>query len=430
MATARNLFTATLLGDGRVLVAGGYSPDSVASAEIYDPTTGLFSPTAAMAEPRFAHTATVLADGKVLIVGGSFDGFGYPGAALASAEIYDPVIGAFSPVGPLSTARYYHRATLLATGRVLVTGGLNEEHLASAELYDPLTGGFSVSGNLGAARREHTATLLGGGWVLVTGGEGGPVATPSLLASAELYGPFGAGAPTPVGTHVVVSPPDDSNNTTPIALTFEKVTEAGETTLITSAGGQVIPPTFALGNPPVFYNLSTTAQFSGSINVCVDFSGVSLPAGSELRLLHYENGAWQDVTTSGPTGTVICGAVTSLSPFAVVRVQRMICPLFDQTKAYKAGSTAPIKLQLCSPSGANLSSASIPLIATGVYLVSNSAPGLLAASGNSSPDYQFRFAGGSYIFNLSLKGFPQGTYALILRAGDDPTKFTVQFQVK
>jgi uncharacterized repeat protein (TIGR01451 family) len=75
-----------------------------------------------------------------------------------------------------------------------------------------------------------------------------------------------------------------------------------------------------LGNPPVFYNIETTAAFSGSIGLCIDFSNVSFPPGSTLRLLHFEGGVWVDVTTSGPSGNIICGSVTSLSPFTIAQV--------------------------------------------------------------------------------------------------------------
>jgi hypothetical protein len=77
-----------------------------------------------------------------------------------------------------------------------------------------------------------------------------------------------------------------------------------------------------------------------------------------------------------------------------------------------------------------VSSAAVPLVATGVHLVSNYAPGPLEDSGSANPDSQFRFANGSYVFNLSLKGFAQGTYALEFMAGSDPVPHAVQFQVK
>ena len=128
------------------------------------------------------------------------------------------------------------------------------------------------------------------------------------------------------------------------------------------------------------------------------------------------------------TATDAVGNTTTSSVNYVVAYG--VCALFDTTKAHKAGSTIPIKLNLCDVTGANASSSSVPVVAMAVYLVSTSAPGPLEDSGNSNPDNQFRFAGGSYIFNLSLKGFSQGTYALAFIAGNDPMTHTVQFQVK
>jgi hypothetical protein len=126
---------------------------------------------------------------------------------------------------------------------------------------------------------------------------------------------------TPAGMVVPVTVADSTTGTTPVALTFDSITQAGASSLTTSSGGPAIPTAFALGNPPVFYNLETTATFTGSIGVCIDFSSVDFPAGSNLRLLHFENGAWVDVTVSGPTGNIVCGNVTSLSPFTVVKSQ-------------------------------------------------------------------------------------------------------------
>jgi len=106
------------------------------------------------------------------------------------------------------------------------------------------------------------------------------------------------------------------------------------------------------------------------------------------------------------------------------------CVLFDQTKAHQGGSTIPIKPQLCDATGANVSVAAVSIVSTAIHLVSTNAPGPLEDSGNANPNNQFRFAGDGYIFNLSLKGFTQGTYALAFKAGADPTTHTVQFQVK
>lgn len=191
LATERDFQTATLLRDGRVLIVGGTDTydHALTSAELYDPTTGTFSPTGSLAIPRGFHTATLLLDGRVLIVGGTSDSWG--GAkVLASAEIYDPAKGTFSPTGSMSTKRASHTATRLLDGRVLVVGGFadGETSLASAEFYEPDTGHFTPAGSMADGRTFHDATLLANGLVLVTGGDpagwayGGP-----FLASAEVY---------------------------------------------------------------------------------------------------------------------------------------------------------------------------------------------------------------------------------------------------
>jgi hypothetical protein len=152
---------------------------------------------------------------------------------------------------------------------------------------------------------------------------------------------------TPAGTAVPVTVTDSTTGTTPVTMIFDSVTVAGDTSLTTSSGGPAIPTAFALGDPPVFYNIETTATFSGFVGVCIDFSNVSFPAGSTLRLLHFQGGVWVDVTTSGPTGNIICGSVTSLSPFAVVR--RLNSPPLasagpDQTKSCGSTPVAPVTL--------------------------------------------------------------------------------------
>jgi hypothetical protein len=128
------------------------------------------------------------------------------------------------------------------------------------------------------------------------------------------------------------------------------------------------------------------------------------------------------------SATDAVGNTTTATQTYAVRYN--VCVEFDQTKSHKAGSTLPIKLSLCDAAGTNVSSGSVAVVATAVYLLSTNAPGPLEDSGNANPDNQFRFAGGRYIFNLSLKGFVQGTYALAFTAGADPTTHAVQFQVR
>ena len=176
--TARRDHTATLLQDGMVLIAAGSENPLVtradaftasASAELYDAASGMWSATGSLKMDRIEHTATLLQNGKVLVAGGvsNFN-------VLASAELYDPATGTWSPTGSLNTARFCHSATLLQNGMVLVAGGEdgNGDVSASTELYDPATGTWIESASLTTARRLHAATLLQNGKVLIIGGAG------------------------------------------------------------------------------------------------------------------------------------------------------------------------------------------------------------------------------------------------------------------
>ena len=125
LTTARSSHTATLLPSGNVLVAGGYK--GLSSAELYDPATGMWTPTADIGAGRYWHTATLLPSGQALVAGGVIDG------GRRNTKLYDPATGDWSRTGRLNTARTFHTATLLPDGKVLVAGG----NSSSAELYDP-----------------------------------------------------------------------------------------------------------------------------------------------------------------------------------------------------------------------------------------------------------------------------------------------------
>lgn len=189
--------TATLLSDGRVLIAGGFTDGSISgtvlslsAAEIYDPTTGTFALTGRLSNPRAEDTATLLQNGTVLIAGGVNDVPLQPQETFASAELYDPETGTFTTsaqTGSMGTPRSAHAATLLPSGEVLITGGgdgSSSTSLSSAELFDPARGVFSPTVSMMATRAGHTATLLQNGRVLITGGSAG---SGNVLASAELY---------------------------------------------------------------------------------------------------------------------------------------------------------------------------------------------------------------------------------------------------
>ncbi len=181
---ARFSHTATLLPDGKVLVAGGFNEGNVPSAELYDPVTGTWTTTGSPAIRRHT-TATLLPNGKVLIVGGRTA----TGVVTSATELYDPASGTWTSTGSLTTARDQHTATLLPNGLVLVAGGFGGTgSLFSAELYDPTSGAWTSTGSLAAARENSSATLLSNGEVLVVGGlREGPGG--AVLESAELYDP-------------------------------------------------------------------------------------------------------------------------------------------------------------------------------------------------------------------------------------------------
>src|SRR6478735_67029 len=154
--------TATLLPDGRVLIAGGMVENGVFlnSAELFDPATGRFAATASMQSRRVGHSATLLPNGKVLIAvglaGRIFEGG--PGN-VATTEIYDPATGRFTPGPPMTTPRTGHIAALLSNGKVLVAGGADgDEHaLASAEIYDSATNKWTATGSMLTPRASRAA---------------------------------------------------------------------------------------------------------------------------------------------------------------------------------------------------------------------------------------------------------------------------------
>jgi len=143
---------------------------------------GTFTLTGGMSSARSLHTATLLGDGRVLVCGGADDSR----QALGTAEIYDPRTATFLPTGSMGTARFAANATMLPDGRVLIVGGEDSNNVSttSVELFNPATGTFSFTGSLLTSRLNPTVTLLGNGLVLVAGGyEGTSTGTP--LASAE-----------------------------------------------------------------------------------------------------------------------------------------------------------------------------------------------------------------------------------------------------
>jgi hypothetical protein len=138
---------------------------------------------------------------------------------------------------------------------------------------------------------------------------------------------------TEEGSSVEVTPEDGGTGTSPVTMTFENVTQSGGTTLTISETGPIPPAGFALGDPPIFYDIKTTAVYEGSITVCIDYSNVSYSGPPELlQLWHYEDGLWVDCTTYVDTlNEIICGEVTSLSAFAIL--EDIEPPVFESITA-------------------------------------------------------------------------------------------------
>ena len=175
MSVARSGHLAILLLNGKVLILGNGPPD------LYDPETNSFTPTDGpiLDGTGTGSTATLLPDGRVLVAGGWItDPQYYPYVAIATSEVYDPSTGQFAPTGNLTIARTSHTATLLPNGTVLIAGGLTnpltpgDDLLATntTEIFDPRTNAFSPGRAMETPRNAHTATLLLDGTILFVGG--------------------------------------------------------------------------------------------------------------------------------------------------------------------------------------------------------------------------------------------------------------------
>jgi hypothetical protein len=191
MLTQRDSVASATLKDGRVLVVagetmppGGALSVRLASAEIYNPATGVWSAAGASSSPRVRHTATTLNDGRVLVTGG----LDANGKSLASVDIFDPATSTWSAGAPLPVSLSLHSATLLADGRVLVVGGFNTTSFVAtaAYLYNPVTNVWTATGPLLAGRYQHQAIRFADGRVLIASGNG---TSYTAVTSSELYDP-------------------------------------------------------------------------------------------------------------------------------------------------------------------------------------------------------------------------------------------------
>jgi N-acetylneuraminic acid mutarotase len=193
MNVARTLARAVLLSNGSVLVIGGCINDCLSSttksAELYNPSTGTFTSTGSMIQARAEFAVTLLANGQVLVAGGctAYDANGCL-ATTNKAEIYDPTAGTWKATAALRAARHAMTAMRLSSGKVLVAGGATSasDALNSTEIYDPIAKTWTLGSKMITARSDYASIMLGTGQVLFMGGEN---INGFSISNAELYNP-------------------------------------------------------------------------------------------------------------------------------------------------------------------------------------------------------------------------------------------------
>jgi Kelch motif protein len=171
MNVARYQHTATLLSNGEVLVTGGVnSTGYLSSVEVYNPSTGKWTLTANMSIPRTGHDAVLLQNGQVLVAGG-YNASTPNCTFLATAELYNPSTGLWTEAGAMTAGRADFTLTVLSNGQVLAAGGDNcgGGGLTSAELYNPATGAWTATGSMTLGNQSNDAVLLSNGEVFVIG---------------------------------------------------------------------------------------------------------------------------------------------------------------------------------------------------------------------------------------------------------------------
>jgi hypothetical protein len=212
MGTPRMGHTATLLGNGRVLVTGGIQAmpttptqlepirQTVATTELYDPVANTWTPGPNLTTPRAAHAAIVRPDGRVLLAGGiSWDTviiLGWAPAVRRSCDLYDPVANTIVAGPQMATTRSLTDPVDLGNDRWLLAGGINAITIipfnpgnptAAAEVYDAVANTWTSVGSMATARGNHRGWALGNGQFLLAGGANGSVLSPTSLASTEIF---------------------------------------------------------------------------------------------------------------------------------------------------------------------------------------------------------------------------------------------------
>jgi hypothetical protein len=360
MITERGGFTATLLRDGRVLMAGGdnsfiteNSKSSPSTAEIYDPLTGAFTATGNLTSSRYGHVAVPLKDGRVFLAGGSVCiavSYGCTPSALSSAEIYDPAAGTFTATATMLATHPCPNAMLLPNGKVLILGGAPGP--VTAEIYDPATSTFTAANDSNSRELFPcvSAILLANGKVLIA-------PNPSYYddpgpSQLEIFDPVTGQYTTtppisgPSGTNV-----DIGSGTTLTLLNSGLVLVAGsEHTVCTSAGCSAdFDVTSWLFDPA-----SGSAQITGSMGVArALFAHTLLQDGTVLL-----TGGISNASSTAELYDPKSGTFSSISSMNVGRYLHTATPLNDGRVLIVGGDSLGGNAELYYPS-ARISQASV-----------------------------------------------------------------------
>lgn len=443
MPTARGELGADVI-DGKIYAIGGFGNNATLSTlEVFDPTTQDTTPPQVTVPPDISVAATS-ASGAVVYYGGASVSDDYDGNPTVT---YSQASGTLFPIGITVltvTARDASGNTAFNNFQITVVDTPPELSLPG----DLVTNATNATG--AAVTYFASANDVVSGPELVqcspASGSNFPIGTNAVNCSAT----DGAGNIATGSFNVYVLTADQSY--TPAdgygvtlqpangpTLTFYYVSGPGVTTVtpIDAASIGTTPAGFALSNG-IAYQISTTATFEDVVQLDFAVPGpISEVDFNNLSILHNDNGNLVDVTggrsydSQSHAGT-ITAFTYSFSPFYLVKkVGLHIAPLYDQTKAFKAGSTVPVKLQLLNEAGANVSSAATALKARNLVRLGTSTTSAVMDAGNANPDLNFRYDGGSYIFNLKTTGLAPGSYALSFYVGSDRAFFyTVKFEVK
>lgn len=243
---------------------------------------------------------------------------------------------------------------------------------------------------------------------------------------------------TSTGSGVTVAPIDPATGASPVTMGFENVTSAGVTTVTSSSGGTPPPLGFKLGSPATYFDVATTATFSGSVSVCFTYTSVSYGNENSLKLLHFQNGSWTNITNSlNIANDQICGAVTSFSPFVVAEQFHYTFAGFYQpvdnlptVNVAKSGSAIPVKFSLAGASGLNIFAAGYP--AALAIACDSGAPvadvELTVAASTSSLSYDVASGQYSYVWKTDKKWV--GTCRQLVLKFADASEYRANFKFK